>query len=219
MDLDDPANRAAVTDLLGVLAYGELTASLQMGADGVHAPSLTAQAGMARLAAADYRHYELLADRMGELGIDPPSAMEPFVIPFAGYHERTRPRNWLEGLVKAYVGDGIARDFYKEMAILVDGRTRDVMAVVLDDRNAAAFVVDVVTRAIEADRTLAGPLALWGRRLLGEALSQGQAVAAERDALTALLVRAGTDVAELSRMFTRLQHHHQVRMASLGLQA
>ena len=28
--------------------------------------------------------------------------------------------DWLEGLVKAYVGDGIAPDFYREIATYVD---------------------------------------------------------------------------------------------------
>ena len=86
--IDDPAYRAAVTDLLGVLAYGELSASLRMAADGVLAPSLAIQAGIARLAAADYRHYEVLVGRMQDLGIDAEAAMQPFVAPFTGFHER-----------------------------------------------------------------------------------------------------------------------------------
>ena len=63
-------------------------------------------------------------------------------------------------------------------------------------------------KAIEADpqdRRPAG--ALWARRLMGEALSQAQRLAAERDALTALLVggvdRPGMDLAAIGRMFTR----------------
>ena len=50
-------------------------------------------------------------------------------------------------------------------------------------------------------RRLGGRLALWGRRLMGEALTQAQRVAAERDALTALLAggvdRPGLDLAAL----------------------
>ena len=47
--------------------------------------------------------------------------------------------------------------------------------------------VDRVRAAIAADPRVGGRLALWGRRLMGEALSQAQRVAAERDALSALL--------------------------------
>ena len=55
---------------------------------------------------------------------------------------------------------------------------------------------------------------------MGEALSQAQRVAAERDALTALLAggvdRPGLDLAALGRMFTRLTERHAERMAELG---
>ena len=58
---------------------------------------------------------------------------------------------------------------------------------------------------------------------MGEALSQAQRVAAERDALTALLVggvdRPGMDLAALARMFARLSETHAKRMAQLGLSA
>jgi hypothetical protein len=58
---------------------------------------------------------------------------------------------------------------------------------------------------------------------MGEALTQAQRVAAERDALTALLAggvdRPGLDLAALSRMFTRLTENHAQRMADLGLDA
>ena len=77
--------------------------------------------------------------------------------------------------------------------------------------------------ATEADPRIAGRLALWGRRLVGEALSQAQRVAVERDALASLLVggqnRPGADLAELGRMFARLTDEHTRRMDRLGLAA
>ena len=42
--------------------------------------------------------------------------MAPFVPALDAFHEGTRPSTWLEGLVKAYVGDGLASDFYREIA-------------------------------------------------------------------------------------------------------
>ena len=50
--LEDPAYRAAVVDLLGVLAYGELTACIRMATDADLAPSLRIKAQMAGFAAA-----------------------------------------------------------------------------------------------------------------------------------------------------------------------
>ena len=216
---EDPTYQAAVVDLLGVLAYGELTAFIRMAVDADLAPTLSLKSSMAGLANTEYVQYSLLVEHMRSRGIDPEAAMAPFVVPFASYHERTRPKGWIEGLVKAYVGDGIAKDFYREMSVFVDEDTRSLMERALDDEGQAEFVVAVVRDTLKTDRTAGGRLSLWGRRLLGEALSQAQAVAVERDAMSALLVGGGVDLGEVGQMFTRLTDNHQRRMARLGLAA
>jgi hypothetical protein len=213
----------AVVDLLGALAYGELTAFSRLAADADLAPSLSAKAELARLAVNEFRHFEVLRARLDELSVDPDAAMGPFVVALDAFHERTAPQTWLEGLVKAYVGDGIARDFYREVSAYLDPGTHELVTLVLADEGHAEFVVREVRQAIEADPRVAGRLALWGRRLVGEALSQAQRVAADRDGLTALLVggadRPGADLAELVRMFGRLTEAHSERMRLLGLSA
>lgn len=212
---------AAVVDLLGVLAYGELTAFSRLAADADLAPSLAAKAELARMAAQEFAHYELLSARLRELGVDPDTAMEPFVVAFDDFHDRTAPADWLESLVKAYVGDGIANDFYREIGGFVGGPTQELVTEVLSSDAAAEFAVREVCAATARDPKAAGRLALWGRRLVGEALSQGQRVAAERDALTSLLVGApgqpGADLSQLVKMFARITEAHQRRMARLGL--
>jgi len=219
----NPAMRAAVIDLFGVLAYGELTAFARLAADAELAPSLSAKAALARMAVAEFGHFELLRDRLSELGADPDAAMEPFVAAIDGFHERTAPSTWLEGLVKAYVGDGIASDFYREIAAMLDPASQELVTRVLADSGHAEFVVTAVRAAIVEDQRVAGRLALWGRRLVGEALSQAQRVAADRDALAALLVgtpdRPGADLAEIARMLGRITDSHTRRMAQLGLSA
>ena len=52
------------------------------------------------------------------------------------------------------------------------------------------YVVRAVRDAISDDPRIGGRLALWGRRLVGEALTQAQRVGVERDALASLLVGA-----------------------------
>jgi len=221
--LDDPEFLAAVVDLLGVLAYGELTGFARLGADSDAAPTLTAKAELARLAVVRIEHFERLRGRLVELGAEPDAAMEPFVVAIDAFHERTAPSTWLERLVKAYVGEGIGFDFYREMTAYLDPATRALVQAVLEDAGQGGFVVREVRAAIEADPRVAGRLALWGRRLVGEALSQAQRVAADRDALAALIIgsvdRPGADLGELMRMFSRLTDAHQARMAELGLNA
>ncbi|MGZ4593271.1 MAG: ferritin-like fold-containing protein, partial [Actinomycetes bacterium] len=118
---------------------------------------------------------------------------------------------------------GIAEDFYREVSAYLDASSRDLVLNVLEDTGHSQFAVDRVRSAIAEDPRLAGRLALWGRRLVGEALSQAQRVAAERDALSSLLVggidRRGADLAEVGRMFARLTENHTRRMAALGLSA
>ena len=224
--LADPSYRDAVADLLGALAYGELTAFTRLAGDSELAPTQPLKASVAALAVAEFRHYEMLVARMREMDADPESAMAPFIRPIDAFHERTRPSTWLEGLVKAYVGDGIATDFYREVAAYVDPSTRDLVQTAMQDVGQAEFVVKVVREGIKADPRIAGRLALWGRRLVGEALSQAQQVAVERDALASLLVggvggsnRPSADLAELGRMFALLTDEHTRRMGRLGLAA
>ncbi|MEU1290563.1 ferritin-like fold-containing protein [Kitasatospora sp. NPDC058444] len=217
----DPGYRAAVLDLLGALAYGELSAFERLAEDAKLAPDLADKAALARMASAEFQHYQRLHDRLAEVGADPQEAMRPFVEPLELFHRMTAPSDWLEGLVKAYVGDAIATDFYREVAVRLDDDTRDLVLSVMSDTGHAQFAVDKVRQAIEADPRAGGRLALWGRRLMGEALSQAQRVVAERDALSNLLVGGvrvqGFDLVEVGKMFNRITEAHTKRMAALGL--
>jgi hypothetical protein len=144
--------------------------------------------------------------------------MEPFRKPIDDFHASTSPADYPEALVKIYVGDGIAADFYREVAQFLDADSKALVETVCGDLGHSAFVVPTVRSMIAADRTLASRLSLWGRRLVGEALSQSQRVAAEREAMGELLV-GSTDLAELGRMFARLTDAHAARMRELGLNA
>jgi hypothetical protein len=217
----DPGYRAAVVDLLGAIAYGEISAFDRLAEDARLSPTLVDKLALGKMATIQFNHVEPLLGRITALGAEPMQAMAPFVKPFDAFHAQTAPRNWLEGLVKAYVGDGLAADFYREVAAFLDADTRDLVIASLVDSGHSAFVVDRVRREIERDARVAGPLALWGRRLMGEALSQAQRVVAERDSLASLLAggvdRPGLDLAALGRMFTRLTENHAKRMDELGL--
>lgn len=210
----------AVVDLLGAIGYAELTAGLRMASDALVAPGLGVRVWMGRSAGAELEHFERIAARLHDLGHDPEAVMAPFTGPVDAFHERTRPRDWLEALIKVYVGDGIARDFYREIAQHVDDASRELIESVLEADAQEEFVVRTLNDAIELDPPVAGRLALWARRLVGEAIAQTQYVALEREALLGLLVGGhgnGVDLADLGRMFTRLIDLHGQRMAKLGL--
>jgi hypothetical protein len=213
---DDPA-RAGLIDLLGALAYGELSAFERMASDSRMAPNLGDRTALAAFAAAEFGHFQQLFQYLSSLGVDPEAAMAPYVAALDTFHNLTAPADWLESLVKAYVGDGIASDFYLEVAAYLDPASRDLVRLVLGDVGHAAFAVDRVRAAIAADPRVGGRLALWARRLVGEALTQAQRVAVEREGLVTLLASGASDIAELGRLFQRVTEGHSERMRALGL--
>jgi hypothetical protein len=208
-----------VVDLFGLLAYAELVAYLRLSSDAALAPSLADKAALGQMSVAEFAHFQALHGELERIGAAPEQAMAPFVGPIDEFHARTAPSDWLESLVKAYVGDGIAADFYRAVAQLLDPQAKALVLEVLADTGHAGFTTVRVRAAVEADPTMAGRLALWARRLMGEALAQAHRVVAERPPLAALLVGALDDGGQgaLGRMFADFADANDRRMADLGL--
>jgi hypothetical protein len=115
------------------------------------------------------------------------------------------------------VGDGLAADFYREIAAFLPEPDRTLVEEVLADTGHADFAVREVRAAIAADRKVAGRLALWARRLVGEAISRSQSVIAERDDLGQLIMEGMGDLGGLARLIDRITAAHSARMRALGL--
>ena len=186
--LSDPEYRQGVIELLGLLGAGEYLAFERLVSEAALAPTLSQRVRIADIAEGELGHFHLLRDRLVEMGADPDEAMSAFLGPLERYHRMTAPSDWLEGLVKAYVGDSISEDFYREVGAVLDEETAALVLEVCSELGKTAVVIEEVRAAIAADPRVAGRLALWGRRLLGEMLSQAQSVAAEHDGLAALIL-------------------------------
>lgn len=208
---------AAVVDLLGLVAYGELLAFDRMAADARLAPDLARRAVLSEMAAVEIINYRRLADRLTELGVAPGEAMSPFVPALRSYHDSTEPKDWLEALTKAYVGDGIADDFFREMAAFLAEPDRQLVLDVLHESRYDEFAGQEIRLAIAVDPRVANRLSMWARRLVGEGLSQAGRTASERVALTSLIVTGFDDEAGVQSLFKRLTAAHTARMAAVGL--
>lgn len=207
-------------DLLGVMAYGELSAFERLSSDARYSPTLHDRAALGRLAVVEFQHFELVSAKLAELGVDAEEAMLPFQPSVDHFHERTRPADWHESLMKAYVIDTVSADFYRSISGYVDAGTAELIERVQAAGDATVVLRDRLKAALADDPRLASRLALWARRLLGEALTQAQRVSVEHAFLGGL---TGTDEAragQLARELTaELAAAHSRRMSELGLAA
>ncbi|MGH8961490.1 MAG: ferritin-like fold-containing protein [Jatrophihabitantaceae bacterium] len=209
----------ALVDLLGALAYAELSAFDRLADDARMAPTLAGRAQMSAMASVEMGHYEQLAARLVELGVSADKAMEPFVAALDTYHSLTEPSTWLEGVVKAYVGDGMAADFYREVSEFVDESTRSLIHDVLADGGRAEFAARELRMAVAEQPAAADRIALWARRLVGEAISQTQHVLADRDSLMLLMVEGTGGLSGVADLIARITQRHEERMSALGLRS
>jgi hypothetical protein len=99
----------------------------------------------------------------------------------------------------------------------VDEPTRELIHTVLSDTGRAEFAVREVQTAVDAQPGVADRLALWARRLVGEAISQTQHVLADRDALMMLMIEGTGGLAGVGELINRVTSRHEERMKALGL--
>ncbi|CQD19926.1 ferritin-like fold-containing protein [Mycobacterium europaeum] len=212
-----PADHPGVNELFAVLAYGEIAAFYRLTDEARMAPDLRGRISMASMAAAEMQHYELLRDALEARGVDVVSAMSKYVSALENYHRLTMPSTWLEALVKTYVGDALAADLYLEIADGLPDEIAGVVRAALSETGHSQFVVAEVRAAVTASGKQRSRLALWSRRLFGEAITQAQYLLADHDELVDLVVTGAGSLGQLSAFFDRLQQTHDRRMRELGL--
>jgi hypothetical protein len=218
---EEAGSRQFVIDFYAAMAYGELCAFERFSADARFSPTLHDRIAIGKLAAEEFAHFELVSAELAALGVDVEVAMEPFQAFVDAFHERTKPADWYEALMKAYVSDAVSGDFYRAVAGYLDPHSRDLVSRIKADTGQAEVLRARLAQALSGDDRLASRLALWSRRLLGEALTQAQRVAFEHQFLGALLRQAdpASRKAATDALFAQLTGNHSRRMNSLGLTA
>jgi hypothetical protein len=205
-----------INELFALLAYGEVAAFYRLTDEARMAPDLRGRINMARMAAAEMGHYELLRRTVEDRGVDVTTVMTRYAPALEQYHRLTMPSTWLEALVKTYVGDAMAADLYLAIADSLPAEVADVVRAVLADTGHSQFALVEVRSAVNSSGRQRSRLALWSRRLLGEAITQAQYILADRDELVDLVL-AGGGLGQVTDWFERLQRTHGERMHELGL--
>jgi hypothetical protein len=204
--------------ILGLLACGEVYGFHTMADAAARVDGFPDSVTLMEMALEHADGYRRTRQRLLDHGIEGDALIASFDPPLANYYSRTRPADELQSLLKAYVGTGIAADFVREMASHLDPETRDFIVDVLSRPRADAYVVPRLREVMAQHSQAAGPMALWGRRLMGEALSQAQRVAVDRPDLVALIV-GPDDLEGFQQMIARMTASHSDRMRALGLYA
>ncbi|GAA1480041.1 ferritin-like fold-containing protein [Gordonia sinesedis] len=213
IDPDDPG----IAKLFAVLLAGEYAAFYRLIEESAMAPDVPSRIAIARMAASEIAHFDQLAEQVTQRGLDPAEAVIRYGSVFDQYHRVTTPKTWLEALVKAYVGDGLAADFYNEAAGALPESVRSIISDVMSQTGSSEFAREQVRAAIAADPSLRSRLTLWGRRLLGEAVTHAQWVLAAEEDVTDLLFSGQGSLQDMAEFFDVVTEKHAQRMADLGL--
>lgn len=235
----EPRTRADRTDvlaLLGLVAHLELVAFTRLAADSALAPTIDQRLRLVRFSAGAVARLERIFERIEELDGSPDVELQRYSCVLDDFDARTTPGSWWERLLKAHVGYGVADDFCKAAAAGLDERTRDLVMDVLDGASHAELTVETLSGAAAGDDVLTSRLALWGRRLVGEALGVVQTLLVTQPALARLALEGAEPAADASaggtaptedervaevtaKLFGRLTAEHTRRMGRLGLTA
>jgi hypothetical protein len=151
----DQALRPGTVELLGVLAYGELSAFDRMSADARHAPTLTGRVQLSQMAAAEMGHYTRLADHVQELGT-PVEQAPQHGLPFHERIERSLSDLGAVRLVQTERGGHVLYQIRERPAVqchherLVSAATHPEPMVVVQ-RERQRFAVDVQRQRDQTD--------------------------------------------------------------------
>lgn len=203
--------RNADVDLLGVV-LGAALQGVTANGRGVHAALRTDERLLFSRRAA---RCAALADRVAAAlpsGTDAEQATAATRMALADFQQHAQPASWPEVCARAVLLDGLLADAIAKLQL-----DDDVRSLLGADQGPDAR--SLLSEALDADPSSRGSVSLYGRRLLGELLSQVQRVAAANPGLASLLTGKpeGEDVEAVTQMMAELATAHAHRMAELGL--
>ncbi len=211
MPAADTADRTAGIELLGLAAQVEHTQFTRLAAYSRVAPGTGQRLALAHCAAERVEACDRLLERITQLGGDSEAAMASWTHVMDGFDARTTSTSWAERLLVPYIGYGVTDDFCRLAADGLDDESRELLCTVMAQQPSAALAVSELDEVVTRDHVLTARLALWGRRLVGEALTVVQSVLEQKPGLEPVIGRGA--------LFGKLTAEHARRMGRLKLTA
>lgn len=205
-------------DVLGLVGFVSLASVGWLGGCLATSPTLSSSVDAAQLVGEEARRLDRVTDRIAELDADALAVLGAYTGLLDDFEARTPARSWWEGLVKVYIGDGLLRDFCLLLATGLSDADRTFLSDVLAPSDAGDRMANAVAAAAAHDTVLASRLALWGRRLVGEALGVVQGMI-ERPEIARLLAGAPGGGLNQAAVFAQLTAEHTRRMGRVSLAA
>ncbi len=201
----------APAEFLARAAYTQLAIfeNAARAAANVHATE--AKSTIAAAAGVALDRYRALVELLASRGADPVAEMDRVRPAVDRFLRLTEGQDWVEDALTCHLAGGFLDDLFVALAA---GLPKDLAPRVVElfAPRADPRYLELFTRAMEDNPRLAARLALWGRRLLGDALLVA------RDAL-AFSEDHRSDEARIEPAFSELVANHTRRMDALGLAA
>lgn len=203
----------APAEFLARAAYVELTLSELLSRAVAMAPTTAEKAVLAECEAAVLARYATAMGELQELGIDGGEAMGGYREFADRFQRMTRGHDWAEAALTGHLAGGFLADLFGALAdglpAPLDARVREAYRV----RPADAAFVAMLSGWMAGDERRSARMALWGRRVLGDALLVA------RDAIGFGAASTRNDEERVEPAFSELVAEHTRRMDALGLSA
>lgn len=202
----------APEEFLARAAYVQLTIFEDLSRTVTIAPTTRAKAVLAQATAASLARHAAIMAELEALGVDAGAALERHRAVADRFQRLTLGSDWTETALTCHLAGGFLDDLFAALATGLPGELAERVREAYRPRPADAGFVELLAEAMAENPRLAPRLALWGRRILGDALLVA------RDALS--LGRG--DAKEEQRVepaFSELIAQHTRRMDALGLSA
>ncbi len=196
---------------LGQAAYIQLSLFEDLGRLVAIAPSIESKEALGRASAIALTRYTGLTDEIRRTGNEPSVAMSPYTGGVDFFQRVTQGDDFYYSLMTSHITSGILDDFFARLALGLSkaeaARIAPLYGPSHDD-----VLAQLLREAIAADPQLASLLAMWGRRLVGDAMLVARSALATPPA-------SESDEARIEPVFTEIIAVHTRRMDALGLTA